>query len=158
MTPIRFQAKLWKPEGVGVGTFVTLPRSASAKLGAKGRVPIEGTINGFAFRSSAFADGEGSHLIQVNATMRAGAKAEPGDTAEFSITPASDDVAVKVPADVTKALRARPAAKKQWADITPKAREEFVAWIASAKKDDTRARRIEMAVERLAAGARRLKD
>ena len=153
---IAFKAKLWKPQGVGVGTFATLPRSASAKLGAAGRVPVVGTINGFPFRSSAFPDGEGSHLIQVNAAMRKGAAAEVGDTCAFVLEPSTDEVAVDVPPDLAEALRGK--AKAQWDDITPKAREEFVLWITGAKKPETRASRIATAAARLAAGARRVKD
>lgn len=33
--------------------FVTMPKAASARLGAKGHVPIQGTVNGVPFRSSA---------------------------------------------------------------------------------------------------------
>lgn len=67
--------------------FVTMPKSASAQLPARGRVAVEGTIDGFKFRSSAFPDGDGSHNIQVNGGMREGANVSVGQTAEFSISP-----------------------------------------------------------------------
>ena len=71
---ITFRAKLWAPmEGKG-WSFVTMPKPASAQLPARGRVAVTGTINGFEFRSSAFPDGDGSHNIQVNGTMREGAR------------------------------------------------------------------------------------
>ena len=158
MARIEFKAKVWAAmEGKG-WTFVTLPKRASAKLGAKGRVPIQGTINGFAFRSSAFPDGEGSHLVQVNHEMKQGARVAAGDVAAFVIEPATDDVEVDVPPALAQALDARPGAKAQWDDITPKARAEWVKWIASAKKEETRAARVERTCERLAEGARRPGD
>ena len=156
--PIEFKAKVWAPmEGKG-WTFVTLPKAASAKLGAKGRVPIQGAINGFAFRSSAFPDGEGSHLIQVNNDMKKGAGVAAGDTASFSIEPATDEVKVEVPPALRKALAGHPGAKAQWDAITPKAREEWVKWVTGAKKEETRAARVEKTCERLAGGARRPSD
>lgn len=155
MAKIGFKAKLWAGMEGGSWTFATLPKAASAKLGRKGRVPIEGTINGFRFRSSAFPDGEGSHTIQVNADMRKSAGADVGDTAAFVVEPATDDVEVVVPSDVRKALASSPGAKAQWGKITPKAREEWVKWITGAKKEETRAARVDRTMERLAGGAKR---
>lgn len=156
--PIEFKAKVWAAmEGKG-WTFATLPKTASAKLGARGRVPIQGTINGFPFRSSAFPDGEGSHLIQVNHDMKKGAGVAAGDTAAFAIEPATDDVEVEVPPALAQALDAHPGAKAQWDAITPKARQEWVKWVTGAKKEETRAARVERTCERLAGGAKRPSD
>jgi Domain of unknown function (DUF1905)/Bacteriocin-protection, YdeI or OmpD-Associated len=152
---IPFRAKLWAPmEGKG-WSFVTMPKSASAQLPARGRVAVEGTVNGFEFRSSAFPDGDGSHNIQVNAVMREGAKVSVGDTAQFSISPSTDAVKVTVPADLSTALKKSAKAGAQWDAITPKARAEWVSWIASAKKEETRAARTGKTIERLTKGEKR---
>lgn len=156
--PIEFKAKVWAAmEGKG-WTFATLPKAASAKLGAKGRVPIAGTINGFPFRSSAFPDGEGSHIIQVNNDMKKGAGVAAGDTAAFAIERATDEVAVEVPSALAQALERHPGAKAQWDAITSKAREEWVRWVTGAKKEETRAARVEKTCERLAEGVKRPSD
>lgn len=152
---ISFRAKLWAPmEGKG-WSFVTMPKSASEKLPARGRVAVEGTINGFEFRSSAFPDGDGSHNIQVNGAMRDGAKVSVGDTALFSILPSTDAVKVTVPADLSAALRKSAKAGALWDAITPKARAEWVTWIASAKKEETRNARTGKTIERLSKGEKR---
>ena len=52
---ITFRAKLGAPEGKG-WSFVTMPMSASGHLSARGRVAVQGTINGFEFRSAASPD------------------------------------------------------------------------------------------------------
>jgi hypothetical protein len=155
---IEFKAKVWASlEGKG-WTFVTLPKTASAKLPARGRVAIAGTIDGFAFRSSAFPDGEGSHIIQVNNDMKKGAGIAAGDTAAFVIEPSTDEVKVEVPADLKKALAKSAKAAAQFADITPKARAEWVTWVTSAKREETRAGRVAKTVQRLAKGDRRPSD
>ena len=61
----------------------------------------------------------------------------------------------KVPADLLKALAAAPAAKRQWEDLTPIARRDFISWIDAAKQPETRRRRIERACSMLADGKRR---
>jgi uncharacterized protein YdeI (YjbR/CyaY-like superfamily) len=60
-----------------------------------------------------------------------------------------------VPTDLRRALAAGPRAKAQWRDLTPIARRDFISWISSAKKQETRRRRIERACSMLAAGKRR---
>ena len=119
---------------------------------------MQGAINGHPFRGSAFPDGEGSHQIAVNNDMKKGAGVAAGDTATFSLEPATDDVAVEVPADLKKALAGHPGAKAQWDAITPKARDEWVKWVTGAKKAETRAARVEKTLERLAGGAKRPSD
>jgi uncharacterized protein YdeI (YjbR/CyaY-like superfamily) len=61
----------------------------------------------------------------------------------------------KVPADLRKAITSDPKALAAWDDITPLARNEWICWIESAKKVETRNRRIEWARENLIDGKRR---
>ena len=155
---IKFKAKLWSPmEGKG-WTFVTMPGSASEQLPKRGRIAIEGTINGFSFHTSAFPDGEGSHNIQVNGTMRDGAKVATGDTASFIIQPASDSAEFELPDDLSAALKKAAKASTQWEAITPKAKAEWVAWVTSAKREETRTARVAKAIERLTKGDKRPSD
>jgi len=67
----------------------------------------------------------------------------------------SDGALHETPDDLRRALGASAAALAAWDDITPLARNEWICWVASAKKAETRARRIERAQTELAAGKRR---
>jgi uncharacterized protein YdeI (YjbR/CyaY-like superfamily) len=60
-----------------------------------------------------------------------------------------------VPADLRKALTADSSARAAWEDITPLARNEWICWITSPKKAETRAEHIERACTQLAEGKRR---
>jgi uncharacterized protein YdeI (YjbR/CyaY-like superfamily) len=60
-----------------------------------------------------------------------------------------------VPADLRKMLTAEPSALAVWQNITPLARNEWICWVESAKKPETRSRRIERARENLLDGKRR---
>ena len=61
----------------------------------------------------------------------------------------------KVPADMRKVLTTKPAVMVMWEDITPLARNEWICWIESAKKSETRERRMRIMCEKLTAGKRR---
>lgn len=58
----------------------------------------------------------------------------------------------KVPADLQKALKANPKAQTLWSDLTQISRRDFISWIESAKQEETRKRRVGVAIDRLLSG------
>ena len=62
---------------------------------------------------------------------------------------------VVVPTDLRAALARRPQARAFFKGLAPSHRREYVAWIAEAKRPETRAKRIATTLEWLAAGKRR---
>jgi uncharacterized protein YdeI (YjbR/CyaY-like superfamily) len=60
-----------------------------------------------------------------------------------------------LPAELEDALKADPEALATWNDITPLARNEWICWIQSAKKIETRQKRLAWGCENLRAGKRR---
>jgi hypothetical protein len=117
---------------------------------------VEGTINGSPFRATLEPDGEGSHWLKLTKKLREAAGAEAGDVVSLEFTPAGTQPAPRVPADLRKALAAAPKARALWSDITPVARSDWILWITSAKRAETRARRIDNACDMLASGKRRV--
>jgi uncharacterized protein YdeI (YjbR/CyaY-like superfamily) len=61
----------------------------------------------------------------------------------------------KLPADLREILVSDPNALAAWGDITPLARNEWICWIESAKKLQTRNHRMEIARTSLGDGKRR---
>jgi len=117
---------------------------------------VEGTINGHSFRATLEPDGRKSHWLKVSRKLREAAGAVAGDVVTLEIMPASEELESRVPSDVRKALVAAPKARALWDKITPVARRDWIQWITSAKRPETRARRIHNACDMLAAGKRRV--
>jgi len=61
----------------------------------------------------------------------------------------------KMPTDMRAAINSRSAIKAAWEDITPLARNEWICWVTSAKKPETRKLRIERTQKELVQGKRR---
>lgn len=61
----------------------------------------------------------------------------------------------KAPADFAAAMKASKKAAATWETCTPAMRRDFVQWIEQAKQAETRARRVERSVSRLAEGHRK---
>jgi len=60
-----------------------------------------------------------------------------------------------MPTDFGRAVNGNSAAKKLWVDITPLARNEWICWVTSAKKEETRKRRITVGIDKMRKGMRR---
>lgn len=61
----------------------------------------------------------------------------------------------KIPADFRMAIEANSTVKSVWEDITPLARNEWICWVTSAKKAETRERRIAVGLDKMRKGMRR---
>ena len=67
----------------------------------------------------------------------------------------STGVVHTVPNDMRKMLIASSKAFATWEDITPLARNEWICWTISVKKEATRKEHVRRAQEQLSAGKRR---
>lgn len=72
-----------------------------------------------------------------------------------SMTAISDGVVHKLPADLKKALQARPKALAAWENITPLARNEWICWTVTVKQQKTRDDHVKRVVSELEEGVRR---
>jgi uncharacterized protein YdeI (YjbR/CyaY-like superfamily) len=61
----------------------------------------------------------------------------------------------KMPEDLRKALYSSPEARATWEDTTPLAHNEWICWVISGKKAETRNIRIKKAISKLTGGMRR---
>lgn len=61
----------------------------------------------------------------------------------------------EMPADLKIAILSDSTVLDMWADITPLARNEWICWVTSAKKDETRAKRIQVGMDKMLSGMRR---
>ena len=155
---IRFTATLLRPASPkgASWSFLVLPANASARLPTRGMTTIEGSLEGHPFKATLEPDGRGSHWLKVGKAMREAAGAAIGDTIRLVVTPATEELEPRVPSDLRKALAASPAAKALWSDISLVARRDWIQWITSARKPETRQRRVSNTCSMLTSGKRRV--
>jgi uncharacterized protein YdeI (YjbR/CyaY-like superfamily) len=67
----------------------------------------------------------------------------------------TDKMVHSLPKDLRDALVANPAAKTTWDSTTPLARNEWICWVTSGKKAETRGIRIKKGISKLSSGMRR---
>ena len=152
MSAIRFETI---PLKIGDWTILRLPESASAELPSRGMALVEGTINGFRSKIVLEPDGKGGHWFRVDSDLRAAAGIDSDDPVTMAVEPSKEWPEPEVPADLNKALASDPQANALWVIITPMARWDWLRWIRATHNQETRSRRIEVALSKLKAGERR---
>jgi uncharacterized protein YdeI (YjbR/CyaY-like superfamily) len=85
--------------------------------------------------------------------VQAGAGASVGDREAVVVERDAGDRTVDVPPDLAAALAFHPEAAVRFEAMGYTHRKEYAAWIASAKRPETRRRRLDQAIARIAAGA-----
>jgi len=135
--------------------FFVVPTTASACLPTRSQVSVQGEIEGHRFEATLQPDGHGSHWMKLDSGLLEKAGVAAGDEVEVSMAPMTTQPEPEVPYDWTQALEVHPQARATWDDITAIARRDWIAWITSGKKAETRTKRIATACDMLASGKRR---
>jgi hypothetical protein len=141
----------------GPGTWTTLPldRKTSGQLGARGKVPVRGTLNGTPFETTAIPNGDGTHSLLVTRPIQVAASVRPGDRVDARFGPVAKRGVPSVPGALASALQGDPVARKSFDALAPSHQRAWIEYVASAKQAVTRVRRAQRALELLAAGNRR---
>jgi hypothetical protein len=113
-----------------------------------GRFPVRATVNGYTWRTSVARMG-GEFLVGLNREVRRGAGADAGDTVEVTLELDTQPREVEVPDALAAALGRDTAAKAVFDALAHTHRKEYARWVAEAKREETRQRRIAKALEML---------
>jgi Bacteriocin-protection, YdeI or OmpD-Associated/Domain of unknown function (DUF1905) len=142
-----------EPRGPAAAVVLTAEQVGDVGDGRKA-FPVQATINGYTWAGRVSRMG-GEFLLGLSREVRTGAGVEAGD--EVTVTIALDEAPreVDVPPALAEALDADAAAKAAFDALAYTHRKEFARWIAEAKKDDTRERRVVEAIRMLHEGRTR---
>ena len=128
-----------------------VPEAVVEALGGNVRARVAGTINGVEFRSNLMRYGGVVWLGVHKATMQA-AGISHGDPVTVEMSLDETPRVVEVPEALERALEMDEAAREAFDELAFTHRKEYARWVAEAKRDETRDRRVAETVERLKAG------
>ena len=142
-----------QPRGPAAAVVLDDDQVATVGRGAK-RFPVKVTVNGYTWRGSVARMG-GEFLVGLNREVRDGAGVEAGDEVDVSIALDQAPREVDVPAALATALAADAEAAAAFERMAFTHRKEYARWVAEAKRDETRDRRVAQAVEMIRTGKTR---
>ncbi len=147
-TPITFAATIERSGATATG--IEVPDTVVVELGAGKRPAVTVTINGASFATTLGSMG-GRVMIPLSAERRALTGTAGGDQVDVTIALDAVPKKIAVPADLAAALDTN-GLRGRFDSLAPSHRKEHVRAIEEAKAADTRARRIDKAIEKLRAG------
>lgn len=148
----RFKATPVAAGKTGAMASIDVPDDVLTALGGK-RVPVKVTVNGFSFRTTT-AVMDGRNVVGFNTANRRSAGIEAGTPVSVTIENDDEPRVVEPPDELVQAFRTHASAKRTWDLLSFSHQREYAEWITSAKKAETRGKRVARAVERLDEGAK----
>jgi hypothetical protein len=146
MKKYKFKAKI--EAGEGGGAYVLFPYDTEKEFATKGRVPVKATFNGVPYSGSLVKYSNPKHMLGVLKAIREQIAKGPGDTIEVVIWRDEEVRTLEVPAQF-KALMKKKGLLAFFEKLSYTHRKEYCRWIAEAKKEETRLKRQEKAIEML---------
>ena len=145
MKEYHFIAELQPGEGSGV--YITFPYDVKKEFG-KGRVPVSCTIDGESYRGTMVKYRTPFHIIIVLKSIREKIKKGAGDKVKVWLVEDTKERTVDIPDDFKKLLK-KNKIEARFNTMSYSHRKEWTVWINDAKKEETRFRRMEKAIEKL---------
>jgi len=142
---MNFRAHVEPPEPM---RGLEIPQEIVEALGAGGRPPVTITINGHSWKSRV-AIMRGRHLLGLSNANRQAAGVVTGDEVKVEVELDTEPRVVIEPPDFARALDADLVARAAYDRLADSHKREHVRAIESAKKPETRTRRIEKAITTL---------
>ncbi len=123
-----------------------VPAAVSDAFGVRGHVPVVGTADGVELIATLVPVGGGRHRLFLNGAIREAIGKGAGDSVEIRIRRDRSDRTPETPLDLQEAL-AEGGATAGWEALAPSRRKELLVWLADAKRDQTRANRVNRIVQ-----------
>ena len=127
------------------------PYDTGKEFATNGKVPVKATFDGVPYTGSLFKYGHPLHSLGMPKAIREQIGKSPGDTTEVVVWKDEQVRIVEVPAPFENLMKKEgllPVFKK----LSNTHRKEYCRWITEAKKEETRLKRLEKAIQMLKQG------
>jgi hypothetical protein len=132
--------------------FVTIPFSVEEEFGTRGQVKVKVLFDEHPYRGVIANMGTGCHVLGVRKDIRQTIGKQVGDSILVELERDVEERIIELPDDLRKILTKNKAAQKFFDSLSFTNRKEYAVWITSAKKEETRKKRLEQTLEKLLAG------
>lgn len=146
---ISFTAPIIQHEGMNAG-YVEFPFSVEEVFGTRGMVKVKALFDGKAeYRGIMSNMGTGCHILILTQEVRGKLGKTFGDSVLVELEHDLEKREVVVPEEVQNVLTEYPEALAFFEKLSYTHRKEYINWITSAKREETRTRRMELFIEKL---------
>jgi len=144
----KFITEIKKREGLD-GAYVEIPFDVETAFGAR-RVKVKATFDGVEYQGS-IVRMNGVFLLGLTQAIRSKIGKRPGDLVNVEVEKDEHERTIEVPEDLLVQMQEAPNALAFFENLSYTHKKDYVLWITSAKKMETRMDRIQKVVEMLEA-------
>ena len=142
---------LEKFSGKGGWTFAVIPEILQDKKAPFGWVTVRGSIDDYELKNYRLMPmGNGKLFLPLKAAVRKKIKKEAGDYVKVILY--KDDSDIEIPNELKLCLKDEPQAYEGFMNLTKGAQKTYIDWIYSAKKEQTKADRIAIMINKIIKG------
>lgn len=156
MKVYEFDAEIKKHDSMDAA-YIEFPYDVEKEFGIKGQVKIKAAFDGFEYRGSLAKMGHHCHILGITKKIRNEISKQPGELVHVTLAFDDEERIVELPEDFKNKLEENDRAKVFYNSLSYSHKRKYVEWILSAKKLETREKRIKEAVEMLSDGVRTVK-
>lgn len=149
-----FDALLIKHETLN-SAYIEFPFDVEQEFGTKGQVKVLAYFDGYEYRGSLAKMGHSCHFLGLNQKVREAIGKNPGDTIHVKLQKDEAERILELPEEFEKLLDNETKARDFFKALSYSNQKKFTDWIISAKKIETRDKRIKEAIEMLRNGVKK---
>lgn len=142
----KFEARI--EPGDGGGAYVLFPYDTETEFGTKGKVPVNATFDGIPYTGSLMKYGNPKHMLGLPKAIREQIGKNAGDSVRVELWKDDAPRTIEVPGEFREAMR-KAGVNAFFDQLSFTHQKEYCRWITEAKKEETRLRRVEKALEML---------
>ena len=125
----------------GARAFIEIPFNPNDVWGGKQRHDVTGSVNGCSVRGALGLDGS-NYFLSLGAAWRRDNGLDVGAKVDVILSPEGPQTESMAP-DIANSLEAHPQAKTFFQSLATFYRRNYIKWIESAKRPETRSKRID---------------
>lgn len=142
---------LQRMPGKGGWTFAVIPDIPADKKFSSLWLKVKGSIENHEFENLSLAKiKNGGYFFPVRAAIRKTIQKQAGDYVRIKLYP--DFSVFQIPEEIIDCLKLEPNAYPKFMELKESRQKEFVNWILSAKREETKAQRINTTITKVLKG------
>ncbi|MDO5522176.1 MAG: YdeI/OmpD-associated family protein, partial [bacterium] len=128
--------------------YIEIPFDVEQEYGSK-RVKVKATFDGYPYRGSIVRMGLPCYIIGITKEVRTAIGKTFGEMISVTIEKDEEERVLELPSELEKAIQEDEIIKRFWESLSFSVKKKYCSSILSAKKEETRKKRLDTALEKL---------
>ncbi len=130
-------------------TLIKIPQKLDSQLSSRGPVMVNITLDKITILAPLEPDGNKGHWLEIEKSILKKLNKKVGESITISLEQTNQWNERVLPEDFESELKNSPIAEAVWQQCTPSGQWEYIRWVNATNNQETRAKRIMVAISKL---------